>query len=116
MNYFDDPIPDVFCYECEEKEGTINEIKYWFQAILTLSYRKASHLDEEFERELECYLDELALRLGIKLPKTDIQLARKPSPQVKADTMLDIWKSFNQDYLNNITNKNEDLPCTHQVK
>lgn len=109
MNYCEDPNPSHYCYDCDEKEGILNEIKYWFNALLTLSYQKPLALEEEFEREFEIYLEELACCIGQKIPKRDIQLARKINPQLRADLMLEEWVSYNQQHLTNITNNHEEL-------
>lgn len=100
MYYYDEPDTERPCIECEDKDQQINDITYWFEALLDLAYSKNS-LDEV---ELENCLGEMAAFLGKRLPKRDIQIARKTSSNPrKVEVMLEYWKDANTQYFNNLT-------------
>lgn len=86
--------PPVECFECCEKANRIDEVKYWVNALLDQLYGI-----EEFSIEnLESYLEELTFRLEMKLPNQRLAVVRKN----RTDDILDSWKQFNNQYLNNL--------------
>ena len=100
MHYYDEPYTEKPCLECEETEQQIKGITHWFEALLDLVYSKES-LDEV---EFETCLDEMGCYLGKRLPKGDVQIARKTSSNPnQVDVMLEYWKESNTQYFNNLT-------------
>lgn len=87
--YADNP-PDE-CYHCLEKANRIQDVSYWFNAILDQLYDREEFNSEELER----YLDEMAGCLNMKLPSGHL-VVTKENPK---NDILDEWKTFNNQYL-----------------
>ena len=117
--YQDEPYCEEECYACTEKEQTIKDVKYWFQAVLDALYCSKAELDDLFcqyeEGDLEYYLEELAGYLNMKLPQKEIQVIRKNrttelsgnsgklEQPLSITYMLDSWKEANNSYLKSLT-------------
>ena len=97
MFLYDEPQAEYECFECMEKENRIDDVKYWFRAVLDQLYGM-----EEFNKEnLERYLEELSGYLNMKIPSTDLSVVRK-NRTVDMTPMLDAWKNTNNQYLKSL--------------
>jgi hypothetical protein len=95
MFFYDEP-PSK-CFECAQKENRIDDIKYWFRAVLDQLYGL-----EEFDTDsLERYAGEAAAYLDMKLPNKNLAVVRK-NRTVDVQPMLDSWKSANNQYLKSL--------------
>lgn len=95
MFYYDEPPAE--CFECSEKENRLDDIKYWFRAVLDQLFGL-----EEFDAEsLERYAEELAAYLDMKIPSQPLAVVRK-NRTVEMAPMLDAWKSASVQYLKSL--------------
>lgn len=99
MFLYDEPQAEYECFECMEKENRLDEVKYWFRAILDQLYGA-----EEFNPEkLEDYLQELASYIGMSgkpfLRTLSVTGVRKNRTVEKTTEMLEEWKTLNNQYL-----------------
>jgi hypothetical protein len=79
------------CWGCEEKENTLEDLKYWFKCLLSHLYDSLPLDLDEIERSLE----EIGSLLEIKVPVSPIFPIHAVSPPVK-DTHE--WVKWNVDY------------------
>ncbi len=85
---------DEECFGCLEKDNRIDDIKYWFRAVLDQLFGV-----ETFDtNQLDFYLEELAQRLGIDMPEPPLAVVRK-NQTTDATEMLNAWRYFNNQYL-----------------
>jgi hypothetical protein len=83
--------PTSQCFECQEKENHLSDVKYWFRAVLDQLFGL-----EEFSREnLEHYTQELACYLNMKIPSQPLAVAEKK----EVSKLMEEWKQFNNEYL-----------------
>ena len=95
MCYYNEPPPE--CFNCEEKDDKMKEIKYWFQAVLSQLYG-----EEDFSlSSLEYYLDEVAHSLGMRLPSQALRVEGKTNV-VSMDTLLKQWQTSVNEYANKL--------------
>lgn len=95
MFYYDEPPAE--CFECSEKENRLDDVKYWFRAVLDQLFGL-----EEFDAErLEQYAEELAAYLDMKIPRQPLAVIRK-NRTVEMAPMLDAWKSASVQYLKSL--------------
>lgn len=88
--------PPVECWQCDEKNNKIDDIKYWFRAVLEQLYGQ-----EEFDaKSLENCLDELSGFLDMKLPKQ--QLAVVGHVRDDMSQLLDGWQKYNKEFFNQL--------------
>lgn len=87
MFLYDEPMSE--CYHCSQKEDTLGEIKYWFNAVLDQFYGR----DEFNSQEIERFLQEISSTLGVKMP---------PEPITNT---LNTWIEYNNNYLKSLTAK-----------
>ena len=92
MYLYDDPPPE--CFNCLEKDNQLDDIKYWFTAILDQLFG----LEDFNAQDLKWYINEITLSLGMKCPEKALSVVRE-NRTVEA---LDAWKRFNNQYLNNL--------------
>lgn len=81
------------CYDCEEHNNTLEEIKYWVKSLVDLVYS-----DDNFE-DFEVYLEELTHVLGMKIPQSSPNVCRKKAP---ANPLLKEWIKFSKDHLKSL--------------
>ena len=94
MFLYDEPPAEYECIDCMEKENRLDDVKYWFRAVLDQLYGM-----EEFKAEdLKRYLEELSAYLSMKIPTHDLAVVRKDRT-VELTPMLDAWKQANNQYL-----------------
>ena len=101
MFYYDEPPAE--CFECSEKENRLDDVKYWFQAIVDQLYGVMGEFDAE---ELDRYVQEAAAYLGMKMPTRggepiELAVVRK-NRTVEMAPMLDAWKSASVQYLKSL--------------
>lgn len=92
--------PPAECFDCMEKENRMDDIKYWFRAVLDQLFGL-----EEFDAEsLERYTEELAAYLDMKIPSQALAVVRKNRTveKISTTTVLEDWKQYNNQYLNNL--------------
>lgn len=95
MFYYDEPPAE--CFECSEKENRLDDVKYWFRAVLDQLFGV-----EEFDaKSLERYTEELAAYLDMKIPSQALAVVRK-NRTVEMAPMLDAWKSASVQYLKSL--------------
>jgi hypothetical protein len=91
--------PSCECFECMEKENRIDDIKYWFRAVLDQLFGL-----EEFDAEqLERCTEELACYLDMKIPSQPLAVVRK-NRMVDMAPVLEAWKQSSIQYLQNLAN------------
>jgi hypothetical protein len=99
MFLYDEPQADHECFECMEKSNRLDDVKYWFRAVLDQLYGM-----EEFNAEdLERYVEELAAYLDMKIPKHELSVVRKDRT-VDMTPMLEAWKNASHNYLKSLAN------------
>lgn len=97
-------ICDQTCFDCEENQKKISDLKYWFKSVLDQLYSNES-LDLH---DLENCLDEVAHLLHMRLPKKDLEIQRAERlpehafSNVKRIDILPIWVEWNNNYLKTI--------------
>jgi|HubBroStandDraft_3_1064219.scaffolds.fasta_scaffold00795_14 hypothetical protein len=90
--------PPAECFHCEAKDETLKELRYWFRSVCELIYGI-----EEFNAEnLDYYLNEIALHLGVKFPDGPPVVEAKPK-QNDISMLLDAWKNANVEYLKSLS-------------
>jgi hypothetical protein len=99
-----DEFYEIECCECKEKEKVLDDVKYWFKAVIDTLY----HDDDSLE-ELERYLEELAFCIGMNVPGGDLQIIRKNRTlqSVHTSEILQAWKNVNNNYLKSFIHKGE---------
>ena len=85
---------DEECFGCLEKDNRIDDIKYWFRAVLDQLFGV-----ETFDtNQLYFYLEELAQRLGIDTPEPPLAVVRK-NQTTDVTQVLNAWRNFNYQFL-----------------
>jgi hypothetical protein len=85
---------DQECYDCQTKQDTIDEVKYWLNIVVEQIYSTSELNEASFEDDL----DELCTLLKIKLPKGAPQIVRKPK-EAPMPEYVSHWLQFNKSHL-----------------
>lgn len=94
---YDDHCREKECYQCEEKDSQIKDVKYWLEAIIEHLYS----LDISYVDDFEFCLDNLACSVGLKIPESKIKLPKQKivPNQRNFDEEINWWKVMNQNHL-----------------
>lgn len=97
MFLYEEPQAEYECFQCNEKSNRLDDIKYWFRAVLDQLYGM-----EKFNAEdLQLYLEEMSAYLDMKIPSHDLVVVRKGCT-VDMTPILDIWKTTSNEYLKSL--------------
>ena len=88
--------PPCECMECLEKDNKMQDVRYWFRAVLDQLYGL-----EEFDLEfLQHSLEQLGACVEIKFPEKPL-IVQEKKPETISE-MLDAWKVYNKNYLKSL--------------
>lgn len=101
--YADQDTCEKECFACEESGRTIEDVKYWLEAVVEHIYSKEIPTLEDFERCLQ----ELCATVGMKLPTSEMMMQRNGSKlphkmtldRINASRDLNWWKVMNNNHL-----------------
>ncbi len=88
------------CFECEEKQNKLNDVKYWIKYIIDQLYSD----DELNELELENFLEELCAVVDTKVPIKAMTIQRAPIAKVEYHPItkpfdMQAWVEWNKNHL-----------------